>query len=207
MKSILLTTIFTINLICNAFSYEYIPDSINIAGQMIYIDAEGKKRIDKKIYNLTKCPKYYKIYHAKVNQSIDKVKDILEKYNLHEDLSYVAVLESHLDPSAQHPTGAKGIWQFKYITANELGLIEQNKNIDKRDCIVASTHAASQYFIHHLKYLENDYLKVILAHHLGLTGASRYLKSNELNSISKVDNETHLYLIHFIAHYIVLNYN
>ncbi|NME68649.1 transglycosylase SLT domain-containing protein [Flammeovirga aprica] len=188
---------------CGVMATTTIPDSIVVANQVILIDEDGKKRILQKYLSLTKSQKFYHEYLSQVNQSIFNVNGILSKYKLHTDLKYVAALESHMNPKAESRTGAKGIWQFKYDTAMELGLIYDNA--DKRECVMASTHAVAQYFMHHLDYLEEDYLKVILAHHLGLQGTLMYMKNQRIQKLNQINKNTHIYLIHYLAHYIALN--
>ncbi|WP_044210360.1 transglycosylase SLT domain-containing protein [Flammeovirga sp. OC4] len=186
-----------------AFATTVVPDSIMVANQLIIIDEDGKKRILQKYLSLTKSKKFYFEYLSQINESIFDVNGILSKYKLHTDLKYVAALESHMNPTAESSTGAKGIWQFKYDTALELGLIY--KNSDKRECVKASTHAVAQYFMHHLNYLEDDYLKVILAHHLGLQGTISYMKDQNIQKLNEINKNTHVYIIHYLAHYIALN--
>ncbi|KXX70500.1 hypothetical protein AVL50_08365 [Flammeovirga sp. SJP92] len=174
-----------------------------VANQLIVIDDDGKKRILQKYLSLTKSTKFYHEYLSQINQSIFNINGILSKYKLHTDLKYVAALESHMNPNAVSRSGAKGVWQFKHDTAKELGLIYENS--DKRGCVTASTHAVAQYFMHHLNYLEDDYLKVILAHHLGLQGTINYMKSQRVEKLNKINKNTHTYLIHYLAHYMALN--
>ena len=65
-----------------------------------------------------------------------------------DDLKYVAIAESALQPHAGSSKGAMGFWQFIESTGQKYGLVI-NKHIDQRRNIFASTQAAIRY----LKYL------------------------------------------------------
>lgn len=70
--------------------------------------------------------------------------DILNRYDLPEELKYMAVVESMLNPTATSHAGAKGIWQFIYSTAKSYGL-EINSYVDERMDIEKSMDAAARY--------------------------------------------------------------
>ena len=69
---------------------------------------------------------------------------ILEKNGIPEDFKYLAVIESRLNPQAQSPAGAVGVWQFLKGTGKENGL-EINNEVDERYHIEKSTEAAAAY--------------------------------------------------------------
>ena len=60
------------------------------------------------------------------------------------DLKYLAVIESSLDPRAISPARAAGLWQFLQSTGREYGL-EVSATVDERYHIEKSTVAASRY--------------------------------------------------------------
>ncbi len=68
----------------------------------------------------------------------------LAKRNLPQELKYVAVVESHLDPHARSKSGAAGLWQFMPPTARRQGLDIDNY-IDERQDPRKSTEAALDY--------------------------------------------------------------
>ena len=69
---------------------------------------------------------------------------ILEKNGIPEDFKYLAVIESRLNPQAQSPAGAVGVWQFLKGTGKENGL-EINNEVDEHYHIEKSTEAAAAY--------------------------------------------------------------
>ncbi len=75
--------------------------------------------------------------------------EVFNQYNLPDELKYVAIIESALNPVAVSRAGAKGMWQFMTNTAKSYGL-EINSFVDERlDPFKASDAAA--------RYLEDSY--------------------------------------------------
>ena len=68
----------------------------------------------------------------------------LNEHNMPEDLKYLAVLESALNPKAVSRVGATGLWQFMKETGARHGL-KINRDIDERSCPNRSTVAAMEY--------------------------------------------------------------
>lgn len=66
------------------------------------------------------------------------------KYDIPEELKYMAVIESALNPVAVSRAGAKGMWQFMYQTAKSYGLTI-NSYVDERLDPVKSADAAARY--------------------------------------------------------------
>lgn len=70
--------------------------------------------------------------------------ETLNKYNMPEELKYMAVIESALNPVAVSRAGAKGMWQFMHTTAKSYGL-KINSYVDERLDPVKATDAAARY--------------------------------------------------------------
>ena len=68
----------------------------------------------------------------------------LNEHNMPDDLKYLAVVESALNPQAVSRVGATGLWQFMKQTGALHGLVI-NRNIDERSCPNRSTAAAMEY--------------------------------------------------------------
>ena len=69
---------------------------------------------------------------------------ILNKYDMPEELKYMAVIESALNPLAVSRAGAKGMWQFMYNTGKIYGL-KINSFVDERLDVEKSADAAARY--------------------------------------------------------------
>ena len=68
-----------------------------------YIDVYLERRRDHLANILGRAELYFPIFE-----------EYLSKYNLPQELKYLAVIESALDPKAKSKSGAMGLWQFLY---------------------------------------------------------------------------------------------
>lgn len=66
------------------------------------------------------------------------------KYNLPQELKYMAIIESMLNPTATSRAGARGMWQFMYNTAKIYGL-HVDSFIDERLDVEMAVDAAARY--------------------------------------------------------------
>ena len=91
--------------------------------------------------------------------------EYLDKYNLPQELKYLPIIESGLNPLAQSSSGAMGLWQLLMNSSKLLGL-EVNSFKDERCDPYLSTDAACRY----LKYLYgifNDWQLALAAYNGG----------------------------------------
>ena len=72
------------------------------------------------------------------------IEEYLEKYNLPDELKYLAVVESGLNPQIISRAGAGGLWQFMPYTGNMFKL-HQDWYIDERFDPYQATEAACKY--------------------------------------------------------------
>jgi hypothetical protein len=94
---------------------------------------------------------YLKVNREKTNDLLERAAiyfPIIEKYlhdhNLPDDLKYLAIVESALNPRARSRMGAVGLWQFMSYTGKEHGL-RLYSSVDERRDPHKSTLAAMQY--------------------------------------------------------------
>ena len=70
--------------------------------------------------------------------------EALDVYDIPQELKYLPIIESALNPSAVSRAGASGLWQFMIGTGKIYGL-ESNSLIDERRDPIKSTWAAARY--------------------------------------------------------------
>ena len=70
--------------------------------------------------------------------------EILNKYDMPEELKAMAIIESAMNPLAVSRVGAKGMWQFMYQTAKMYGL-HIDSFVDERLDPIKSADAAARY--------------------------------------------------------------
>jgi hypothetical protein len=80
----------------------------------------------------------------RANRIFPIIEPILKQEGVPDDLKYLAVIESSLDPRAVSPARATGLWQLLSGTAQELGL-EVSSEVDERYHISKSTVAACRF--------------------------------------------------------------
>jgi membrane-bound lytic murein transglycosylase D len=97
--------------------------------------------------------------------------EILDREQLPEELKYLAIVESALNPIARSRVGATGIWQFMYNTGKLYGL-RIDSYIDERRDPIRATEAACQYF-KDMYAIYNDWLLVIAAYNCGAGNVNR----------------------------------
>jgi soluble lytic murein transglycosylase-like protein len=72
------------------------------------------------------------------------IQTALRQKNLPPDLAYITMVESGLDPQAESPAGARGLWQLMPRTAQGYHL-RVDKQVDERTDVDRSTIAAAEY--------------------------------------------------------------
>lgn len=132
----------------------------------------------------------------------------LEKYSLPEQLKYLSVIESGLNPTITSHAGARGLWQLMPATARKYGIIIDDY-VDERCDPHKSTEAAFQ----HLAHLYDDFGNwelAIAAYNCGggrVRKAIRQGKSRNFWKIKKyLPKETQNYLLRFLAAQYMMNY-
>jgi membrane-bound lytic murein transglycosylase D len=100
----------------------------------------------------------------------------LAKYNMPDELKYLSMIESALNPKAVSRAKAVGLWQFMSFTGRDMGL-QINEFVDERMCIEKSTDAACRY----LKQLYNifgDWELALAAYNTGPGNVRRAIRKS-----------------------------
>lgn len=91
--------------------------------------------------------------------------EIFNKYGIPEELVNLTIIESALNPMAMSYVGARGMWQFMYVTGKEYGL-EINSYIDERCDPYKAADAAARLLSNSYKKF-GDWALVISAYNCG----------------------------------------
>ena len=120
-----------------------------------YIKAFSKKEREYIIHIFSKGKKFF-----------PKALEVLEKYDVPQELQMIPVLESDFNANAVSPAGAVGHWQFMATLAKEYGLRTGGK-YDERRNFTKSTVAAAKFFRDQLDYFNDDLLLSVAAYNCG----------------------------------------
>lgn len=135
--------------------------------------------------------------------------DALARHGVPEELKYLAIVESALNPRATSRVGAAGLWQFIYSTGRDYGL-EVNSLVDERRDPYKSTEAAAS-FLSRLHRVFGDWQLAIAAYNCGPGSISKAIaRSGGKRSFWEIypylPRETRGYIPAFIAVTYVMNY-
>lgn len=163
-----------------------------------YIDAYLVRRRDHLANIIARAELYFPIFE-----------EYLAKYNLPQELKYLAIIESALDPKAKSKSGAMGLWQFLYHAGLMLDLKVTSFEDDRCDP-VKSTDAACRY----LQYLfqnTHDWQLALAAYNGGIGTVQKAIersggKKTFWELAPYLTNEMKGYVPAFIAVNYVMNY-
>ncbi|WP_291399400.1 lytic transglycosylase domain-containing protein [Daejeonella sp.] len=134
----------------------------------------------------------------------------LKEFGLPDELKYITVVESALNPNAVSRSGAVGPWQFMYTTAKGYGLTMDSYTDERKDPQKASL-AAAQYLSDAHKRI-GDWLLAIAAFNCGTGAVTRAIaKSGGVADFWKVRPflplQTQNYVPAFIATVYTMSYH
>ncbi len=129
--------------------------------------------------------KYIEVYTQKKRKSVEVMlglaqyyfpifDEIFDSYNIPNELKYMSIIESALNPRAYSRARAVGLWQFMYGTGRLYGLTI-NSLVDERRDPINSTYAAAK-FIQDLYKIYNDWILVIAAYNCGPGNVNRAIR-------------------------------
>lgn len=126
---------------------------------------------------------------------------VFDHYGLPQELKYLAVIESELNPMALSRVGARGPWQLMAETAQDLGL-KVNRRSDERTNFIKSTRAAALY-LRDLHRTFGDWLLVLAAYNSGPRSVLRAIRTTGSHNFwalqQYLPQETRQHVKRFIA--------
>ena len=135
--------------------------------------------------------------------------EIFDMYDIPNELKYMSIIESALNPRAYSRAGAVGLWQFMYGTGKHYGLTI-NSLVDERRDPIEATHASAK-FIKDLYKIYNDWILVIAAYNCGPGNVNRAVrrsggKRNYWDLYFYLPRETRGHVPAYIAATYTMNY-
>ncbi len=196
---------------------EYIPAEANydlIADRISCIDSEIPLNYTERVhafvnYFAVKDRDYMRMILRRKDKYFPLFEKYLKKYGLPDELKYLSIVESGLNPTAISPARAVGLWQFMPTTGRYFGLY-QDWFIDERMDPEKSTEAACKY-LKQLYGMFGDWELAISAYN---TGPGNVRKAIRRSGYKKtfweiypwLHRETRSYLPQFVAIIYVMNY-
>ncbi len=176
-----------------------VPEKIRIDNMVLHISENISSTIQSEVDALHLNKKYFEIFLDRINIYLPIIERILQEEEMPNDLKFLALQESSLKSEAVSSSNAVGFWQFKKETGEEYGLVINDK-IDERKNIVSSTRAASRY-IKNSNFLFENWIFSVLSYLEGLSGAKAIVDPKLYGAKRmNIDENTHWYIIKFIAH-------
>ncbi len=186
----------------SAESFE-IPAKYNFAGYEVDLENSRTSERFKRIFkNELRAARRFIPLSGRYFPYFEKV---FKEYGIHDDIKYLSIAESMLNPGATSHAGAAGIWQFMPATARGYGLV-MNDFIDERRNIFKSTEAAAKLLRDNHRTLLNsgidDWLLAMCAYNAGVGNVLRDARSqgatNFFDMIMRTE-ETDRYVYRSIA--------
>lgn len=128
---------------------------------------------------------------------------VLQENNLPDEIKYISVVESSLDPHLVSRSGAVGLWQFMFGTAKYYDLT-MDSHVDERKDPYAASYAASRYFKDAYEEF-GDWLLALASYNCGRGAVRRAIERSGLDnpdfwSLSPyLPQETQNYIPKFVA--------
>ena len=118
--------------------------------------------------------KYYPRLMAKAEYYFPMFEKHLDQFDVPLEMKYLAIVESTLDPRARSRVGARGLWQFMYLTGKQYKL-NVSSYVDDRQDPIKATIAACKY-LSDLYDIFGDWDLALAAYNSGPGNVSKAIK-------------------------------
>lgn len=171
-----------------------VPEVIEFAGEIIrFDDQDHYERMDRELLAFTYMHSSSTLMLKRSGRYFPIVEPILKEMGVPDDLKYLMVIESNLNPKALSGAGAAGLWQFMKGTAKEYGL-EVRDEVDERYNIEKETRAACRYLKSAYAQFGN-WMTVAASYNAGRIGIAKKLEEQ------RQSNAMDLWLLEETARY------
>ncbi|MFL5730524.1 MAG: transglycosylase SLT domain-containing protein [Cytophagaceae bacterium] len=183
-----------------------VPDEL-IADRLSCLEKEIKLTYNKRIrgfidYFTVRNRNYSLVMERRKNVYFPIFEEALKRHNMPDELKYLSIVESGLNPKAYSRAGAAGLWQFMPSTGKMYSL-HQDQFIDERMDPYESTEAACKY-LRELYNIFHDWELALASYNCGPGNVRRAIrKSGYKDGFWEIYNylpaETRGYVPQFVA--------
>ena len=166
-----------------------------------HIPLVTNKKVDQFIeFFQTKGKAQFQIWLDRYSQYGTMINNILQEEEMPEELVFLAMIESGLNPRAYSKANAAGMWQFIYSTGKKFGL-KRTWYVDERRDPIKSTYAAADYLKGLYKEFDHWYL-AMAAYNCGegrVRRAIRLHQTTDFWQLHSLPRETRNYIPYYLA--------
>jgi membrane-bound lytic murein transglycosylase D len=179
-----------------------------LLGSAIPLDYNSFVR--QQLYSLNiASPAYFERLHQRKLIYFPIFEQVLDRYNLPQELKYVSIIESSLNPNAVSWCGATGLWQFMPYTG-KMYEMRIDQYVDERKSIIQSTEKACEFFKSSYE-LFGDWLLAIASYNCGPGNVKKAIaRSGGKHTFWEIKpflpKETQNYIPRFLAMAYVMNF-
>lgn len=198
----------TVDVYIENTSYDLVQDRLNC------MQAEMPLHFNNKVYGFVN---YFAVRNRDYTKEVIRrstiyfpiIEAYLKKYNLPDELKYLAIVESGLNPQIISRAGAGGLWQFMPYTGNMYKL-HQDWYIDERFDPYKSTEAACKY-LSSMYNMFGDWELALAAYNSGPGNVRKAIRKSGYKKgfweiYRYLPRETRSYVPQFVAIAYTLNY-
>ena len=200
MKKIFLFSVLAFSLCVSSSAQPQVPQYVDFGGDRIYLDKqEYCERMDRELIAFTYTHSSSTLMLKRSTRYFAQIEPILREQGVPDDLKYLCVIESNLEPKAVSVAGAAGLWQFTKATAQSYGL-EVSDEVDERYNLGKVTVAACAFLKKaYAKY--GDWMTAAASYNAGMGGISAKLEDQRVDSAMDLwmAEETSRYMYRLLA--------
>jgi membrane-bound lytic murein transglycosylase D len=160
-------------------------------------------------YFIYRKPSFVKRMLEQMHLFFPLYEQMLEKYDMPQELKFLSLIESGLNPRIISYAGAGGLWQFMPATGREYGM-KQDDYIDERFDPVKSTEAACKY-LKRLHRAFGDWEMALAAYNVGPGNVKRAIRRSGSTTFWGIYNflpkQTRHYVPQFVAMMYLMHYH
>ncbi len=149
-------------------------------------------------------PYFTKAMLEKKDMYFPLYEQLLKKYGLPDELKYLSLIESGLNPRAISYAGAGGLWQFMPRTGKEFGL-RQDDYFDERFSPEKATEASCRY-MKQLYRIFGDWEMVLAAYNTGPGNVKRAMRNSGGSTFWGIFNSLPKQTRHYVPQFVAIIY-